>query len=316
MPWMALAAVAAPIVGGVLGNVMSQGDRNKAKAAMKKAIAELENVGYPPDLSKEIIYKQFEQVGMLTPELEEDLALAASEYASIKEDPELRKTQLEALNKFKQQSETGMGAEERSALNSIQQATRQDVRAKQDQILADQQRRGMGGSGNELIAQLNASQAGADSASAQGNELMSMIAQRVRQGAQDMSGAAANVRGQDYQVASDKATALDARNQYLNQNSTARQMRNVASKNEAAGQNLSEEQRVNEMNTNLGNQEKLRQVNEEGTFFDRKLDLAGKKAAAYTGQQNYYSDQAKQTADMYAGMGKGVGEGVSAFAKK
>lgn len=316
MPWAAVAAAAAPIVGGLVGNVMSQGDRNKAKQAMKQALAELKAAGFPPDLSKEIIYKEFESAGILTPELEEDIELADTEFKAIQEDPQLREAQLSALNKFKQQSETGLGPEERAAFNQIQQSIRQDQRAQQQQILSDAQRRGQGGSGNALIAQLQATQSGADQAFSQGNELAALIAQRVRQGAQDMSGAAGNLRTQDYQVASDRAQAIDERNKFLNQNSVARQARNVASKNDAQRYNLENQQSIMDKNTEMANAEKLRQVEEQGKFYDRKLDRAGKLADAYTGQQNYYQDQADQTTEMWSKIGSGVGQGVSAHNKK
>lgn len=315
MTMYAIGSVAAPVVGGLVGNLMGSSDRKRARKAMKAALAELNALGVPPDLSKEIIYQQFEQVGILTPELEEDMAMAESEFNNIKEDQNLKNTQLEALNMFKQQAETGLGGEERAALNQIQQATRQDVRAKQEQILADQQRRGMAGSGNELIAQLHASQAGADAASNQGNELMAMIAQRVRQGAQDMAGTAESMRAQDYQVASDKATALDARNQYLHQNSMSRQARNVDRTNEASAHNLAEAQRTDEMNRNLYNQEQLRQRAEEGNYWDRKMGLANAKAAAHQGQAASYNAAADRTAQMGASIGAGVGQGLSAYSK-
>lgn len=310
-----IAAVAAPIVAGVVGSIMSSGDRKAAKKAMKKAYAELAAVGMPPDLSRELIMKEFSSQGILTPELEEDLAMEESEFKNITEDSSVRDTQLEALNKFKQQADTGFGMEERAAFNQMQQQVRQDQRAKQQQILADQQRRGMAGSGNELVAQLLSSQAGADQASAQGNELAAMIAQRVRQGTQDMSGAAQNLRSQDYQVSSDRAQAIDARNQYLHQNSTARQARNVASTNEAAAANLANKQRISEMNTNLANQEKLRQSHEEGALFDRKMGLAQAKANARVGQAGSYQAAADRTAGQAAAIGAGVGQGISAYAK-
>lgn len=314
---MAGAAVAAPIIGGLVGNVMSQGDRNAAKKAMKQAYAELQKAGYPPDLSKEIIYKQFESAGVLTPELEEDIHMAQSEFNNIKEDPQLRESQLEALNKFKQQSQGGLAADERAAYNQMMQGVRQDTRSKTDQILADQQRRGQGaGSGNSLIAQLQAAQSGADQAASQSDDLMSLIAQRVRQGTQDMSGAAQQVRAQDYNVASDKASALDARNQFMQTNSMARQQRNVGAKNDAQQMNLANKQNLMNTNTQQANAEKLRQVQEQGNLYDRNLNLAQAKAAAKTGQQQYYQQQAQQTAEMYAGAGKSIGEGVSAYAKK
>lgn len=314
---MAGAVVAAPIVGGLVGNVMSQGDRNAAKKAMKQAYAELAKAGYPPDLSKQIIYKQFEQAGVLTPQLEEDIHMAQSEFNNIKEDPHLRETQLEALNKFKQQADGGMAADERAAYNQMLQGVRQDTRSKTDQILADQQRRGQGaGSGNSLIAQLQAAQSGADQAANQSNDLMALLAQRVRQGTQDMSGAAQQVRSQDYNVASNKASALDARNQFMQTNSMARQQRNTDRNNDAQQMNLANRQDMMNRNTQQDNAERLRQVQEQGNLYDRNLNLAQAKAAARTGQQQYHSDQAAQTAAMYAGVGKSIGEGVSAYAKK
>lgn len=315
MPMLAAAAIAAPIVGGLVGNVMSQGDRSAAKKAMKQAMADLEAAGLPPDLSAQIIYKQFEQVGALTPELEEDIGLAQSEYNSIKEDQGLRDTQLEALNKFKQQSQGGLAGDERAAMNEILSKQRQEQQAAQANILADQQRRGMGGSGAGLIAQLQATQSAAGNAANQGMDLMSLLAQRVRQGTQDMASTAQNVRGQDYQVASDKAQAIDARNQYLHQNSTARQSRNVGALNDAQRANLENQQNIANANTEQYNAEKLRQNQAQGDYYDDKLRLAQAKANARTGQQQYYTDQANQTAQTYAGIGQGIGQGVSAYAK-
>jgi hypothetical protein len=315
MSWAAAAAIAAPVVGGLVGNLMGQKDRSAAKKAMQQALAELEQVGLPPNMAKELIFKEFEQVGILTPELEEDLHLAESEYATLKEDPTLRTTQLEALNRFKQQSTGGLAGDERAALNDILGQTRQDVRAKQDQILADSQRRGMGGSGMSLIAQLQASQAGADQSADQGMDLMGLLAQRVRQGTSDMANTAQNMRSQDYQVASDRAKALDARNEYLHQNSQARQARNIATKNDAMAANLQNKQRVSEMNTNLANQEKLRQAEAERQYWQDKFGLAQAKANAQTGQANMYNQQADRTAQMYSGIGQGVGQGISGYAK-
>lgn len=316
MTMMAISAVAAPIVSGAVGSIMGSGDRKRAQKNIKKALAELNAVGAPPDLSREILMREFQSAGILTPELEEDIGLAETEFRAIQEDPELRQVQLEALNKFKQQSETGLGAEERAAFNQIQKGIRQDQRAKQEQILADAARRGQAGGGASLIAQLQSSQSGADQAAEQGNELAALIAQRVRQGTSDLSQASSGLRTQDYSVASDKARAIDERNRFLNQNATSRQMRNVGSKNEAQQYNLSNQQRLGEMNTNLANQEKLRQAEAERQFYLDKLGLAQAKAAARVGQAANYQAQADRTAEMAAGIGKGVGEGISAYSKQ
>lgn len=312
MPAMvAVGAAAAPIIGGLVGNVMSQGDRNSAKKAMKQAMAQLEAVGLPPDLSYQLMLKEFQQVGVLTPELEEDLSLAQSEFNSIKEDSTLRNTQMEALNKFKQQAQGGLAGDERAAMNEILNKQRQEQQAAQQNILNDMARRGMGGSGAGLVAQLQATQSAAGNAANQGMDLMSLLAQRVRQGTQDLSGAAQNVRAQDYQVSSDKARALDARNQYLHQNSMSRQNRNVDRSNQAQAANLQTQQEVANANTQQANAEKLRQAQAQGEYWDRKLGLAQAKANALTGQAGFYQGQAQNTANQFSGIGTGIGQGIS-----
>lgn len=313
MAWAAAGAAAAPIVGGIVGHVLSQGDRAAAKKAMKQAMKELEAVGYPPDLSAQIIYQQFEQVGALTPELEEDIALAQSEYNNIKEDQNLRNTQLDALNKFKQQSTGGLAGDERAAMNEILNKQRQEQQAAQANILNDQARRGMGGSGAGLVAQLQATQSAAGNAANQGMDLMSLLAQRVRQGTQDMAGTAQNVRSQDYQLSSDKASALDARNQYLHQNSQARQSRNVDSLNRAQAANLQTAQEVANANTQQYNAEKLRQNQAQQKYYDSKLGYAQAKANARLGQAGNYQNQAQQESNMYSGIGNGVGQGIAGY---
>jgi hypothetical protein len=309
------ATVAAPVVGGLMGNIMSAGDRSQARKAMKQAYEELKKVGLPPDLSSAIIFEEFTKAGILTPELEEDLQLARSEFEQIKEDPTLRNTQLEALNRFKQQSQGGLAGDERAALNDIQRELARDAEAKRHQILMDSQRRGMGGSGNELIAQLQGAQAADEAAATQGNELMKLIAQRVRTGAQDSANLSGQMRDQDYQRQSDRARALDARNQFQYTNSMARNARNTDRTNRVNEMNLSEAQRLRDANVNQRNQELLRQRNEKGAHWDRKLSYGQSMANARLGQAGQYNAQADRTAGMYSGIGQGVGQGLSAFAK-
>lgn len=315
MPAAAIGAAAAPIVGGLIGNLMSQKDRNNQKKLMQQAMAELEAVGYPPDLSKEIIYSQFEQVGILTPQLEEDLSstLAPSQVASITEDPALRQAQTSALSQLQQRGKVGLSAEDRASLNTVRNEVQRDAQAKQGQILQQMQARGMGGSGAELIAQLQAGQAGADRASAESDSLMSMAQQRALQALNSSADLASGLRTQDFGIAADKARAVDERNKFLLQNSVARQTNNTNRLNQAQQLNLAEQQRIADANNQMANQEQLRQVSEQGNLYDRSLGYAGAKANAMTGQANFAGQQAANTANMYSGLGSAVGAGVSAY---
>ena len=134
MALAAIAAVAAPIVGGIVGNIMSQGDKASAKKAMKQAVAELESIGYPPDTSKELILQEFERQGVYTPELEQDLSdtLAESAVANIEEDQSLRDIQKSALAQLGQRAKTGLSAEDRAALNVARGEVQRDDKKSQE----------------------------------------------------------------------------------------------------------------------------------------------------------------------------------------
>jgi hypothetical protein len=310
---LAGATIAAPIVGGLVGNMMGAKDRKGQRQQMAAALAELQAVGFPPDLSKEIIFKEFERVGILTPQLEEDIQLAESEVAQIKEDPALRDKQIQALQQLQQRSQVGLSTEDRAALNQVRNEAQRDSQAKQEQILQQLQSRGMGGSGAELMALLQSAQGAADQAAAGSDAIMSTAQQRALQALSESGRMAGDVRSQDFGVESTRAQALDERNRMLAQNAMARQSSNVNRLNQAQQMNLSEQQRIADTNIQMSNAEKLRQVNEKGALFDRELGLAQAKAGARTGQAQFLGQQAQQTQNMFAGIGSGIGQGVGSY---
>lgn len=283
---------------------------------MKDAMKKLEEVGMPPDLSTPLILKEFEKVGMYTPELEQDLndTVAESQMAKIKEDPALREAQTSALASMQQRGKVGLSAEDRAALNQVRSEVQRDSEAKRQQILQQMQSRGMGGSGAELMAQLQSAQGAADQASAASDTVMSQAQQRALQALSESGAMAGQVRGQDFGVESAKAQALDERNRFLAENSIARQTRNVGSMNQAQALNLSEQQRVNDANVEMANAEAARQAQEKGAQFDRKLAQAGGKSQAATNMAGYYGGQAQRTADQWAGVGNAVATGVGGYA--
>jgi hypothetical protein len=314
MTMMAVASVAAPVVGGLVGNIMGAKDRKRAQKMVAEAIKELQSVGLPPDLSKEIIYQQFQSAGILTPQLEQDIQVAESSVSKLKEDEGLRSAQKEALNIFRQQGKTGFGPEERAAFNQLRQANQQDIEAKRQQILADARRTGMAGSGASLVAQLQAAQAGADRASSEGDRLAAMMAERIRSSASGMADVASSVRGQDFQAEMARRQAEDARNMFLAQNSIARQRANIDRLNQAQQMNLVEQQRIMDANTQLANAEKLRQVQAQRDYWQDRLGYSQALANARLGQASQYQSRAAETAGMFQGIGSAIGGGINAYA--
>ena len=308
-----VASIGAPIVGGLLGSSSAKKAAAAQVAAARQALDQLNAIGYPPDVSKEIILQRYQSEGTLTPELMQSIDLAASEVANIQEDPSLRNAQMEALNTLGQVSRGGLRAEDRAAYNELRQKTQQDAEAKRQQIIQAMQARGMGGSGNELIAQLQAGQAAEDQASAQADRLAAQASQNALQALNQRLAGAGNVRGQDMSAAQMKAQAIDDRNRFMYQNSMNVQQANINARNAAQQANLQNTQRLSEMNTTQGNEELQRQNQAKRQYFQDQLGLAQAKAGAIGGVGQAQAAQGMQKANMFSNLGNAIGQGFAAY---
>lgn len=308
-----IGAAAAPVIGGIIGNMMSAGDRARAQQAFSDAYNIIGKVSAPPDMAREILYRQFEQVGLLTPEMEEAINIDVSNAAKILEDNSLRQKQSEGLEILKTLSKTGLGPEDRAAYNELRAQTQQDAEAKRQQILQNMAARGMAGSGNELIASLNASQAATNQASNMGDQIAADASARRMAALQQMISSAGNVRSADLNVNQIRATAADELARFNTANAVTRQSRNVGARNIAQEANLGTKQKVADANINQYNAEQLRQRQGELTNWENELKLAQSKANARIGQGTQFQNQAQSTASNWAQMGTGVGTGLGAL---
>lgn len=314
VPVLAAAAIAGPIIGGVIGNMASAADRRAAQDAAQRAFEIIDQIGAPPDLSREIIYDQFQQVGVLTPELEEAINVGVSKVAEIQEKPEFREAQLTALETLKERGRGGLSAEDRAALNQIRSQVAQDQEAKRQQILQAFAQRGQLGSGQELAAQLSAQQQGAQIASQQGDQLAAMASQRALEAMMQAGQLGTQVRGQEFDVEQAKASAADAFKQFDIQNAIARQQRNIGAKNVAQESNLATQQRIAEQNVAQKNAELLRQAEARRQKWLDELSFAQAKAGTQAGIGASKERAADRSAQMWQSIGSGVGSGAGALA--
>jgi hypothetical protein len=77
--------------------------------------------------------------------------------------------------------------------------------------------------------------------------------------------------------------------------------------------NLQEQQRIQDANTQMANQERLRQVNERGALFDRQLGLAQARSNAAVGQAGQYAARAQQQQQMGSSIGSGIGTSAASL---
>lgn len=313
MPPIAIAAVAAgaAIAGGVAGAIERSNASNDVKALMKQRLAELEQVGMPPDTSLPLILQEFKQQGVITPELEKQIHAEASKVAQIKENPQTRDLAMRGLQLIQQRAETGFGPEEIAALNVAKKQAAKEAQGRQQAILQNMQARGMGGSGAELAAQLSSAQAADEELSASADRIAAEKAAASRQAVQQLMSGASNLRAQDFGVAETKARAEDELNRFNVTSDIARQKANIAAKNRAAELNLSEKQRIADANIAMANAEQARQNAARESVWKNKLGLAGAKGDIYNQQAAQRQQQGEAAAQGWAQMGQGVAGAVT-----
>lgn len=249
-------------------------------------------------------------MGEFTPEMEQFIELGPTTMEDISVDPRLKAAQMAALEQMAGLSETGLTPADIAALEQVRRGAAGEAQAKQEQILQEMQQRGQGGSGAELIARLQAAQAGADRASAQGLDVAQMAQQRALQALSQQGAMAGQLRGQEFGEQSDIARARDIVNQFNVQQQQGLQSRNVAAQNQAALRNLSERQRIAEQQAAIQNYQQEQNKALEQQRFQNEMALASGRAGQYTGAAQDAQQRAAQSAQMWAGMGQGIGSGL------
>lgn len=319
---LAAAQGAGSIVSGILGNKASkkaaQAQADAIAAAMARAEQIINEVGAPPDLSEKIILDQLAQVGVLTPELEEQVKLGVSRLSQIQEDQSLRDAQVRALQEMSKRGRMGLTPEERAQMNVARQDVQKDLEAKQQQIIQNLAMRGQAGGGAEIAARLMSSQEAADRASEEADRISAMASSRALQAIQNEADMAGRLRGQDFDVETTKAKAQDEFDRFNVENQIATQQRNIAAKNIAQERNLNEAQRVADTNKQTANQERYRQAQAKRDFWSDKMRQAEAKVGVIGGgmktQASIAGGDDRAKANMWSGIGGALNTGFGALA--
>jgi len=300
------AGMAAPIVGGLLGQKMSEEDRKRAEQYAREAAGMYDNIENPE-------FQNIDPVALEEYAYQGDLAneqMGPSAFESISLDPATRDAQMEALAYMQNLgSEGGMNAMDRAKLSEMQSAIGQQERGNRQAISQNMAQRGVSGSGMELMNQLMNNQAAADRSSQEGMQLQAISQQRALDAMMQAGQLGGQIRGQDYGQASQKASAMDAIAKYNN-----------AGLNQTNQYNHSNKQQHSNMNTDIGNQNTANvqaassannQLKQQD--FGNTMAVTQGKATGQTNLSNMYGNKASDTQAMYGGVGQGVGQGLMAY---
>lgn len=299
------------MLGGIIGDIAAGSDRGHSRALTDEAISALSGIIPPEDLKNLINYQQYQNAGNLTPVQEQQVNAAPSQAGAVKADPRLLAAQMQALDSLKQLSNTGMSAADQARQNQIQQQAATQAEGQRQAVLQSFAQRGLGGSGNELMSQLMASQNAANQGNQQSLQAAAQAQNAALQALSSYGNQAGNLEQQQYGQQSQSAQQNDLLNRFNTQNQIAQQQRNVAGQNNAQQFNLQNKQNIMNANTGTANQALQQQKQGEQQLFQDQLQRGQALSGANFTGANAYNNMANQTASKWANLGQGFGNMMS-----
>lgn len=312
--WMgALIGGGAALVGGLLAEGQASGDRRSQDDAMQRAIEAAKQAGLPPDLSARLVLDEYKKMGVYTPELEERVNLnTKSAFEGITEDSRNLDAQRAALSKLQQVGQSGFRPEDMEQIRQMQDETNREANAKVEAIKQSMQARGMGGSGAELMAELQGAQSSANRQNQGGLQIAGEASRRALEAMRQSGELGGRIREQDYNVASNRAKAADELNRFNTEADINRQQRNVTARNLAQLGEIDRNQKIADANIAQRNAETRRQSDALGENWENKRRFYGDVSGAELGQARYRGERADRTAQQGAAVGAGFGNLIAA----
>lgn len=307
-----IGGIAAPIIGGLIGGGASAGDRELSIEQRKKALEEWLSINVPDPEQQKIILQRYSETGQLAPEIEQAINQKGSELSKIQLDPQTKEKQLRALSSLEDLGYSGgLGFEDRADLQSANSEAATRERGERGALMDRMERRGVGGTGMEMAAALSGQQAAANRYSQNSLNAVAMRKKRALEAIMGAGDLAGKMEDREYGQKSATARAEDAINEFNTRNMQSVQSRNIASRNAAAAENLRRRQHVADSNVDMGNKEHTYNKGLIQQQFDNQARLASGKANAYNGVADASAANADRTANTWAGIGSGIGSGLS-----
>lgn len=306
-------------IGAVVGAGEAQNALNDAQNARQQALEQWTGLQAPGIADQQLNLQQYQNAGNLSPQQEALVQQGPNAMAGISTDPRLLQAQMSALSQLSTTGQMGMTPGEQAALSQAQQGASAQAQAKSKAILEDFARRGMGGSGNELAAQLQNAQSSAQQLSNNSNQIAQNAQQNALQAMAQAGQLGGQIQGQQFGQQADIAKAQNYINQFNTQNSQQVNAANTQAANAAALRNLTNQQNIMGQNTQLSNQQQQYNKQLIQQQFNNQAALAAGRSGQYAGIAQANQQQAGNTANMWAGVGQGadtaIGAGYNAYNK-
>ena len=249
--------------------------------------------------------------GSLSPEQAQAIMQDPSALNAIMTDPTLKTAQYDALRSLQDIGETGMTDMDRAALAKISTDEATQSRGAREAIIQNAQARGMGGSGLEILSQLQNAQDSATRKSARDTEVAGMAQERALQALQQAGTQAGQMQAQDFGQKAQVAGANDAIAQFNAANKQNVALTNTAANNEAQARNLAAKQSIADANTGTRNTQQQYNKNLIQQNFDNELKKRGGQSNVASANQQAAGQNSQNQANA---TNQTIGTGLTAAA--
>lgn len=312
---------AAVTAGAAIYNAYQQGkisrkEYEKRKRMLEDYQAKMDQIG-PGDPPPPISLEQYKLIGSYVPEVAQYYEQQAPELITEAESIPERQMQREALSRLSNLANTGEDAISRAQQEEAAFQADAAAKSRRAQILREYEQRGLGGSGQQLLADVAGSQ-DADVAQRQAALRAAADAQGRRyQALGDMANLASNIRQQN--TSTEKANR-DIMNQFARDLASSKNSYNryvAGVRNEAQQYNLQNAQNIANANLGLANQQNLANRAAAIDYEKQKRDWELSKAdIAFNegkGLSGLYANNARQNAQNWSNVGGAFGGEISSI---
>lgn len=292
---------------GVLQDILSGGAADKGEQATQRAVDEFD-IPTPSIQDQMLNLEELVQQGILTPEEAQVILQKDSALNNITLDPKLKQAQEDALASLQDIGKNeGLTDMDRAQLANIESQENAAARGQREAIIQNAQARGLGGSGIEMLSQMQNQQDAATRKSARDTDVAGMAQARALQALQQAGSLGGSMQQADFSRQAQVAQANDAISQFNTQAQNQNNAANTLARNQAAAANLAEKQRVADQSTGIRNQQQAGNKQLFQTDFDNKARIAAGKAGAYQNQAGAFNQQGQQNQQL-------LGTGIQAAA--
>lgn len=305
----------AAVLGGIANFFANKSAQERAQMLQDKGLQQWLSIHIPDPAQQQIALQKFVVQGVLDPKLEQAIQADPSAFTKIIDNQKYVAAQDRALGELEDIGHSGgLRLQDKAGLQDARMHAQVDDRAGRNAIAADMARKGQGGSGFEVAAQLQGQSAVADR---EGNASLKIAADaqdRALKSIEDAGSLAGQYQTQGFNRNSARAAAEDKINLFNTNNLQDVQQRNVGQVNHAAEMNLAQKQKTADQNTTQSNYEQEYNKKLAQQKFENDAKVAAGASGQYGAMANNAVKQGESEGNFYSNMAGGVSGAATAQA--